>query len=82
MTSLKASENLFLFLFETLSLSSPFRRVQQCQGTMRSISAPLPNHPHQPPGRTLKPTDEELSQPAFLRTDNGFASNTNTFAVK
>lgn len=33
MTSLKASENLFLFPFETLSLFSLCRRVQQCQGT-------------------------------------------------
>lgn len=50
MTSLKTSQNLFLFLFETLSLFSPRRRVQQCQGTMRSLSAPHQTTP-QPLGQ-------------------------------
>lgn len=70
----------FFFSREPISISvsdifSPFGRVEQCWGTMRSVSAPCQTGPTDLQAATLVPAAEELSQPAFLRMDDGFMRN-------
>lgn len=47
---MKASENLFLFLFETLVLSSPFRKGTAVSGHNAGSICSSPDRPHQPRG--------------------------------